>query len=207
MSVFSQLMMRKKIPSIYKVLDWIQSSGTQYIDTGIIASGNTTVDLSYESVYDNQCVFNSRQSSNVRQFGLTMLTGGGRFEYAGNVGISGFNATANTKHRIVSKIENGNYIVENYNTNEELAGSLTFTQTSFTTPYSLILFARNNNGTINGFATNCKIYYFKLWDSGIPKLNMIPVRRTTDNVLGMYDTVSKTFFTNAGTGTFIGSDE
>ena len=32
---------------------------------------------------------------------------------------------------------------------------------------------------------------------------LIPVKRTTDNVLGMYDLCSKTFYTNAGTGDFI----
>ena len=31
---------------------------------------------------------------------------------------------------------------------------------------------------------------------------MIPVRRLSDSAVGMYDTVSKTFFANAGSGTF-----
>jgi len=32
--------------------------------------------------------------------------------------------------------------------------------------------------------------------------NLVPVRRNSDNVLGMYDTVSDTFFSNQGDGTF-----
>jgi hypothetical protein len=50
-----------------------------------------------------------------------------------------------------------------------------------------------------------KLYYFKTFDSnGIDIThNFIPARRNSDGVLGMYDTVSNTFFTNAGTGEFI----
>lgn len=44
---------------------------------------------------------------------------------------------------------------------------------------------------------------FKYWDKDDNLLrDMIPCYRRSDNVIGMFDKVSQTFFTNAGTGTF-----
>jgi hypothetical protein len=44
-------------------------------------------------------------------------------------------------------------------------------------------------------------------ESGILIRDFIPAKRNSDNVLGMYDTVSGQFFTNAGTGEFVAGPE
>ena len=44
--------------------------------------------------------------------------------------------------------------------------------------------------------------YFKIYDNNNLVFDGIPARRNSDGVLGMYDTVSKTFLTNVGSGTF-----
>lgn len=44
---------------------------------------------------------------------------------------------------------------------------------------------------------------FKISENGVLEWNGIPVRRNRDYAVGMYDTVSGQFFTNAGTGDFI----
>ncbi len=49
-----------------------------------------------------------------------------------------------------------------------------------------------------GYISNVKLY-----DNNVLVFNGIPARRNTDGVLGMYDSVSNTFFTNSGTGTFV----
>ena len=41
-----------------------------------------------------------------------------------------------------------------------------------------------------------------MYDNNTLVRDMIPVRRNSDNAVGMYDRVSDTFFANAGTGTF-----
>jgi hypothetical protein len=48
-----------------------------------------------------------------------------------------------------------------------------------------------------------RLYYTKMWKNGTLVRYLIPAKRNSDNVVGMYDTVSKTFFTNAGSGAFI----
>lgn len=47
-----------------------------------------------------------------------------------------------------------------------------------------------------------RIYNFILKIDGNLSANFIPCYRKSDSEIGMYDTVSKTFYTNAGTGTF-----
>ena len=47
------------------------------------------------------------------------------------------------------------------------------------------------------------IYYAKIWNNDVLVRNFIPAKRNSDNVFGMYDTVTNTFFTNQGTGDFI----
>ena len=46
-------------------------------------------------------------------------------------------------------------------------------------------------------------FYSVQIDNGTTRRNFIHARRDSDGELGMYDLVSNTFFTNAGTGEFI----
>ena len=56
----------------------------------------------------------------------------------------------------------------------------------------------------SGRRLNGKIYYFKLIDKTTGEMvrNLIPCYRKSDDVIGLYDTVTGTFYTNDGTGTF-----
>ena len=61
------------------------------------------------------------------------------------------------------------------------------------------------NHTTNSFSQKASVAYkyFKIKDNGKLVFWGIPVRRNSDGVLGMYDVISKTFFDNDGTGTFV----
>ena len=51
--------------------------------------------------------------------------------------------------------------------------------------------------------SNMRLYGLKMRTNGVPIRNFIPCVRKADSKPGMYDTVTKTFYTNAGTGEFI----
>ena len=53
-----------------------------------------------------------------------------------------------------------------------------------------------------------RIYACKIYDeNGVKIREFIPCYRKSDSVIGMYDTINQTFYTNAGTGAFTkGSD-
>jgi len=47
-----------------------------------------------------------------------------------------------------------------------------------------------------------KLYFVEITNNGIKQMELIPCVRKSDSKPGMYDTVTKTFYTNAGTGEF-----
>ena len=55
----------------------------------------------------------------------------------------------------------------------------------------------------NENSTPIRFYSVQLYNNGVLDGNFIPARRNSDGELGMYDTVSGTFFTNAGEGEFV----
>lgn len=58
------------------------------------------------------------------------------------------------------------------------------------------------NGASSSMTSKSKWYYFKLYDCGVAVRDFIPCYRKSDNVVGMYDTVTKGFFTSVGSGQF-----
>ena len=65
----------------------------------------------------------------------------------------------------------------------------------FTTTNNLLAFATYDNTTIQ--KTAMKLYSLKLWNNGTLVRNFVPAKQGT--TVGMYDTVTGTFFTNAAT--------
>ena len=66
--------------------------------------------------------------------------------------------------------------------------------------------ARNDNSTVSNYGLiTANHWWCKKADVMIA--DYIPAKRNSDNVLGMYDTVSGTFFTNAGTDSFTAGPE
>jgi hypothetical protein len=188
------------LESKYKRLEYIQSTGTQYIDTGIIGTGNLTFDFRYRSAQNNSAIFGARVSYNNRDLSLFQVSGGARFDYFSSH-VSGIGLSANTINRVVTEIENNDYVVNAYDKNDVLLGTKSTIVVSNTTPTTIKLFGIVTNGTFSG-NTNCKIYYFKIYDNGILVRNFIPVLRKSDNEIGMLDLVEGKFYPNAGTGKF-----
>ena len=205
MRVFTQLMMRKKIPAIYKVLDWIQSDENSYIDTSYVVQEDDVIetDVQYMGTSDlgDRFLF-GQQSLDTSKGGMWVEIYDRTSWYVRFGSTSSVNAgttTADTTDKIHITLKKGEFKTSGGRTLAPVYNSLQST--------NLTLFCRLNSvGTPAGFS-KLKMWNFYITRNGATKLNLIPVRRLTDNVCGMYDTVSKTFFGNAGTGKFIGSDE
>ena len=60
----------------------------------------------------------------------------------------------------------------------------------------------NGNGGWQNYLYDGRIYYFKYWRDGVQIAEMLPVKRISDNVVGMYDVVRDMFIQSAG-GTFV----
>lgn len=186
---------QSKLPSGYTQVDYIESSGTQYIDTGFTPNQDTSV---YTKVKinslpsGNKTIFGSRISANVRHFGLTI--GGDNVWYTGYGTLSqstGWRVSLNEEYEI--KKEKGIFTL----------GSNQYTQTStdFTSPGDMYIFAMNQNNETIAY-TQMKLYYCKIYNDDILVRDFIPCYRNSDNEVGLYDLVNDVFYTNQGTGVF-----
>ena len=77
--------------------------------------------------------------------------------------------------------------------------------------FAIVIFPPNmyifNFNPLDSRHSKAKLYYFKIYVEDVLVRDFIPCYRNSDNVVGMYDLVSNTFFVNQGTGTFTkGSD-
>lgn len=187
------------LPSGYTELEYIQSTGTQRIDTGFIPNQDTRVYA--ECVLpiasgSTQALFGCRVSSSSRQY--QFVTQGGYYRTDYNTTINNFTQTSFGNEKF--------YIDKNKNVTD-VNGQYSINQTygSFTCPGNMYLFATNNNGSAYGYAS-AKLYALQIYDNGTLVRNFIPYKNASGAV-GLYDTVEGQFYTNAGTGSFTAGPE
>lgn len=105
--------------------------------------------------------------------------------------------TANNNERYLWTYKNKVFSV--YDRNNVLVGISDITSTDFgdgDTTEIRLFFGYNSN-------SKGRISYYHHKKADDTEINLIPCRRLSDNISGMYDTVSRTFFTNSGTGQFL----
>lgn len=186
------------LPSGYTELEYIQSSGTQYINTNFKPDGETTVNIVFQTssapdnLNDTLPVYGAATDYNSNAFEFWTLSGGfatyGSQDYKSNLGI-----TTGKKHTVRQ--------AKNVLTVD--GTSYTFTKQNFTAPYSLLLFATHRSSGIKicASAANLKIYSCEIYNNGTLVRNFVPVKNSSGTI-GLYDLVNSAFYTNAGSGTF-----
>ena len=190
-------------PDGYTQLQYIQTTGTQWIDTGIKGHMNYAYEIDFQQtdtgLYRNWGVFG--QSGYV---GINMsltYVGDGYFFVRWNDNSSNqyyVSLPLIDTNRHLLKIDNGNIYWDGVS-----KGISTGHDATLVINYNLFLGTVNPAGNAPSQNARSKYYSYKVWDNNSVLIqNFIPARRNSDNVLGMFDTVSGRFFTNAGTGTF-----
>ena len=172
-------------------VEYLESTGTQFIDTGAIIKYSDVAEA-VASINNRNSIFGYVNSSIQQRFNVT---GGGNTSYAyfGPLNTSFGNTTTlyDTKYKF--SLGDGKFIIDG-----TIVGTREYTED--TLYGSLVLYARKFNNKINDYLVG-KIYSFSVIRNGVKILDYIPVRVGT--VGYMYDRVSGRFFGNAGTGAFI----
>lgn len=192
------------LPVEYQQVEYIESTGTQYIDTGIKTNTTTSryeTKISPSLVSGAMCIFGTRNSSSTNQSSMNVFVIDGTFRLDwlyGAMGNSVKNISSNTEYTIsitrgLATINNVNYV----------SGE----NTSIDSSYTFYVGNLNNAGSVYSKGFSGKIYYSKLYNNNILVFDGVPCYRKSDNEIGMYDLVSNTFFTNAGKGTFTAGAE
>ena len=187
------------LPSEYQEVEYIKSTGTQYIDTGVIPTIDTTVEIELMSDTDNVFPYGSRTSSTTNDKHCVLLNLRSLNVYA-LMGNSSADASFFKQYLNPCKIKNGK---DGFYINGDLArdyGDITFSASSL----NLYLFALNSPN--EAYATRAfvgNIYSCKIYEGNNIIRDYIPCYRKADNVIGLYDLANGVFYTNSGTGTFL----
>lgn len=188
-----------KLPSEYQQIEYIKSTGTQYIDTGIKTNTTTSryeTKINPSSVSGTMCIFGTRNNTTADQRAMNVFIIDGTFRLdwlSGNGSYTVRNISSNTEYAI--SITRGLATINNVN---HTSGNTT----SIDGSYTFYVGSLNNAGSVYQKGFSGKIYYSKLYNNNILVFDGVPCYRKSDNEIGMYDLVSNTFFTNAGTGKF-----
>ena len=183
---------------IYTPVDYIESSGTQYIDTDIYPNANIhcIVDFQMNSIpTSSEIVAGAWEGSAGMLFGVHVANGLTNFEFAfGTSAWAGNTITADTnRHMLYMNDENGDGRLDN----TVLASHSNVTSLTNTT-YKIYLFRCNGSVT---YYSKCKIYSCKIYDNDALVRDYIPVL-DSNNVACLYEKVENKFYYNKGSGTF-----
>lgn len=185
------------LPPGYKRVEYLQSSGTQYMSSGVIPADDLdiTIDLS---------VTGPALTAN-RNYVIGMS--GGSFRIAFSFSTASYYGWGNGgQSNEPLSIDTERHIITMDRTAFKVDGVTVFVPYShefLTTTFNPYLFARNATGSAADITNGVRVYRVTIKKSGTVVRNFIPCVRGSDSKPGLYDTVSKTLFTNLGTGEFI----
>ena len=194
-------------------LEYIESTGTQYIDTGVVGNLNTEYEITVKNnssissgVY---AIFGSRASASENV--ITTVCANVLHSI-----INDFGDTTTTRQmptRTSAEIMH-KYTIKNSKSERTITDNNTGWTDTVTTTYSGSLTTPTNlyigyAGSIRGISgienLQGNIYSCKIWNNETLVRDFIPMKIRTE--VGMYDTVSGQFFTNAGEGEFVAGPE
>lgn len=187
------------IPNSYTRVDYIESTGTQYINTNVTVNGKlrTILDFDNQDANIDGNIFGGRNGASDKTFIFFLWGSNNKFR-------SDYNTTSNqdtqltgvTGRFLIDKNRGTTTVTHNGNTYTK-----TITNSDFIGDRPLVLFAKDNDGTIDGY-TSYKLYSCKIYDDDELVRDFIPCKRNSDNKLGLYDRVNGVFYINNGTGEF-----
>ena len=181
-------------PTKYIPLEYIESSGKQYIDTGIVPTTTTIVELQfkkvgniidYERLFGTVNTFEIMRSNRSSTNWVFKVSGG---EYTVNLGT--------TTNLTTIRCGNGTIYV-----NEDL--KLTYNKSTISTSNTIYLFHSKSADRYGIFQLyNCKIYS----EPGILVRSFLPAI-DNNNTICLYEEINNKFYYNLGSGTLIAGPE
>lgn len=172
--------------SDYNVVEYIESTGTQYIDTGLTMEKSTTMRMEISA----------------------QLTSNGN--WAGVNGYMQHQASLGGGSKGLFVVDyNGNTHIENVYFNNTLKYTQDWTSAYSGAKNKVAVIGMGNaentwwtNISSNRYAQVGKWYYIKVYRSDTLVRDYVPCVRNSDGVAGLYDKVENKFYTNSGTGSF-----
>lgn len=181
------------LPSGYKRLEFVRSSGTQYIDLGVKPNRGYAIEIKAKCSATSKQTFGGCDTS-WKSNGFMLAVAGFEFGNNANTSLQNYGSEPIT----LKLSSDGGY----------KNGSKTWDTSSipaFQATANFTLCALNRSGTPQEYLSG-DTYYCKIWDdSGTLIRDCIPCE-STSGVVGLWDDANNVFYTNSGTGTFVAGE-
>lgn len=198
---FHVLLKNGTIPDDYLRLEYIESTGTQWIDTGI------TLDNSAKFEFKAKITASTTSGVAHPFYGTSSYTTGmmGLYHYTNN-NYYGLYVKSEGKSPAGMSIPAGSIIT--HTCTLDFPNHTYACRVNASTGSGSILNVTDTSSHITIFkGSGCSIgthkcYYFTIYKNGICVRRLLPCIRKSDGAVGMYDKVSEMFFSNSGSGVF-----
>lgn len=178
-------------------LDYIESTGTQYINTGVLGGTNIGFEIKFQrtgshSGWGHLVGAINADSSLMQIFGIKSWS-----EFLSRKG------TGDIQYGYYTFTQNVDYTVSLTGADLKINGATVkmLPTSSFTMDCPLYIFAADYNNVPNSILPSTRLYYAKIWDNGTLVRDFVPA--IENNHAGLYDTVTGRLYSNAGTGDFL----
>lgn len=180
-----------------RLIDYIESTGTQYINTGVLGGTNIDFEVKFQrngslSGWGHLVGAINSDSSLMQIFGIRSWAE-----------ILSRKGSGSIQYDSISFSQGVDYTVSMIGSDLKINGTTvrTLPVSSFTTPCPLYIFAADYNNTPNSILPSTRLYYAKIWDNGTLVRDFVPA--VENGHAGLYDAVTGQFYSNAGTGDFM----
>lgn len=181
----------------YMPVEYLETTGGQYIDTGISINGHTDkleVGFMFPTGQSGGNVVFGNRSANITH---------GIYQCSDTIVVcdaSGYESVPNLSLKNNVKYDyTYNGLVHIFNGQRYLGTKYAKKGTNTIDLFCL----REGNSRIANARSGTKIYYFRVYSNDNLVLDMIPCVRNSDGAAGMYDRVQNKFYPNQGSGTFV----
>ena len=195
------LAINAKVPYGYTELEYIESDGTQYIDTGFIPNTDYTHKIVFNMLNTGTggeylCGTNTTygRSGNVKAYDSKIVGIYAGTTSAIDISNSGALLQTTTPNTLVMNLKS-NAASEVFLNGTDISSGQVVPVTSTSKLYLFHLQALSTGGA------HARIYNDKIYQNGSLIRNFVPAKNSS-GIVGMYDTVSGTFFTDAAGGNF-----
>ena len=189
------------LPSEYQEVKYLESSGEEYIDTGILVNNKTGYELTLQLFDYNYATINLFGASGEERLMYNIIQKFSSNNYSLKYRAGGVSIVCNQLQKNTLKSWYSS-------TDKQMHFSIGDDEGTFPF-YSGLEINRTayifgvNDGSASIADIKIRLYDFKITNGdGEYVFNGIPAVRISDNVIGMYDIVNGVFYTNSGSGTF-----
>lgn len=204
------------LPTEYQEVEYIATAGSQasnyaaYINTGVNPNANTKIDIDFAMVtaYSKNWtwmpIFGSRDNTYndkstyfaLYVYGKVNATSGTVTEnYAGADPGSSSTVYVNFGQRYNIKNNGGSFYLD-----DVYLPAISTTNVLVQSNQPIYLFDCNNLGSPQNRQHRTKIFKCKIYNGDTLIRDFVPCYKKSNNVIGFYDLVGSTFYTNSGTG-------